>query len=113
MDRELGALRRCVQGHDGGRGKRYPPELRARLQRWIRRRRSEGASAATLAAELSLPLSTVSHWASKRPRSTALVPVEVVVDPRPPRTLRVLSPGGFAVDGLTMEEAASLLRVLG
>lgn len=113
MDSELAVLRRRVQGHEGGRGKRYPTELRTQLRRWIGRRRSEGASAATIAAELSLPLSTVSHWASTRSQSTALVPIEVVPDRRPSRTLRVLSPSGFAVDGLTVEEAASLLRLLG
>lgn len=113
MDRELADLRRSVQGHEGGRGKRYPAELRLRLRRWVRRRRGEGASAAAIAAELSLPLSTVSHWASSRSQPTALVPIEVVPDPRPSRTLRVLSPSGFAVEGVTVEEAASLLRLLG
>ena len=113
MDRELAALRRGVQGHEGGRGKRYPAELRSQLGSWVRRRRAEGASAATIAAELSLPLSTVSRWASTRSRSTALVPIEVVPDARPSRTLRVLSPSGFVVDGLKLEEAASLLRLLG
>lgn len=113
MDRELVALRRGVQGHEGGRGKRYPAELRARLRRWIRRRRGDGASAATIAAELSLPLSTVSRWGSSRSQSTSLVAVEVVPDPSPLRTLRMLSPAGFAVEGLTVEEAASLLRLLG
>ena len=113
MDRELAELRQCVQVHEGGRGKRYPAELRARLRRWVRRRRGEGASTAVIAAELSLPLSTVSHWASTRSQSTALVPVEVVPDAGTSRTPRVLSPSGFAVDGVTLEEAASLLRLLG
>ena len=114
MDAELAGLRRVVAQHGCRRGKRYSPELRSRLQSWIRRRRSSGLSGAAIAAELSLPCSTVERWIAASKSSAALVPVEIVPEVGASRrALRVLSPGGWVIDGLTVEEAASLLRVLG
>jgi hypothetical protein len=79
-----------------------------------RRRHRAGAADATIAAELGVSHETVRRWMS----SARLVPVEIL-DARmgategAPRTLSVVSPSGFHVDGLTLEEAATLLRVLG
>jgi hypothetical protein len=43
---------------------------------------------------------------------TALVPVEVVAAADAKRTLSVVSSSGHRVDGLTLDEAAALLRRL-
>jgi hypothetical protein len=113
MDRELLALRRELAQHEGGRGKRYEPELRARLITWLARRRKAGMSLAAVASELSLPMNTVARWASAAKQSTALVPVTVVEEPvASPSTIRVVSPEGFIVEGLTLQEIAVLLRAL-
>jgi hypothetical protein len=113
MDRKLVALRRELAQHEGGRGKRYEPDLRARLIAWVARRRKEGLSLAAVASELSLPMNTVARWASPGKRSTALVPVTVVAEPESsPSTLRFVSPEGFIVEGLTLQEIAVLLRAL-
>lgn len=46
--------------------------------------------------------------------STALVPIEVIADEtRPTRTMAVISPSGFRVDGLSLIEAAALMREIG
>ena len=110
MDRELAALRRELARHEGGRGRRYAPALRSRLIAWVARGRQRGLSASAIAAQLSLPAQTVARWAATEKPATRMVAVKVVE--HAPRTVRVVSPSGFAVDGLTMQEAAALLRVL-
>lgn len=45
--------------------------------------------------------------------STSLVPVEVVPDPVATRTVSIVSPSGFRVEGLSLLEAATLLKTLG
>ena len=55
MDHELRVLRRELTGRESGPGRRYEPELRARLVAWVTARRREGASIAVVATELSLP----------------------------------------------------------
>ena len=127
MGRELSRLRRALAGHVGGAGRRYAPQLRAPLSAWVARRRSEGASMTAISDELSLPVQTVIRWAgassapktataprTRRDRRAALVPVRVVADAteRDARTVRVVSPAGFHVDGLTLAEAAAMLRAL-
>ena len=43
----------------------------------------------------------------------ALVPVEVVATPPPASRVSVVSPNGFRIDGLTLDEAVSALTRLG
>jgi transposase-like protein len=111
MDHELKALRRELGRRESGPGRRYAPELRARLAAWMAERRRSGASVATVAAELSLPEHTV-RWLWPSAVSTErLLPVSVVVEAEA-ELVRVSSPSGFVVEGLTLEQAAALLRML-
>ena len=59
---------------------------------------------------------TVRRWNARSARATAvsaLVPVEIIAEePARSRTLTVVAPGGYRVEGLSVEEAAALLRVL-
>lgn len=110
------ALRREIALIGRGRGKRYSAELKTRVVAWAELRRRQGASWPVLSAELGLGLDTVRRWceASAKPtkRMQALVPVRVVPS-RAARTLSVVSPGGFRIDGLSPEEAVALLRAIG
>lgn len=45
-------------------------------------------------------------------RPLALLPVEVVTDEPPAGTLSVVSPAGFRIDGLTLDEAIAALARL-
>jgi hypothetical protein len=89
--------------------------LRSRLISWVARQHGRGQSLSAIAAELSLPKQTVARWSMAAKMSTALVPVRVVAQAAEPgpRMVRVVSPSGFVVDGLSMQEAATLLRLLG
>ena len=111
MDHELRALRREVSERESGPGKRYEPELRARLVAWIARRRSRGASLAAVASDLSLPELTVRRLSTSSPRSERLLPISVMPD-SPSELVRVVGPSGFFAYALTLEQAAALMRML-
>lgn len=119
MDGEAVILRRELARHERGRGKRYDVALKRRVQAWISRRRQAGATLATIGAEVGLGFETVRRWlradlasAGKLARRSALVPVRVIDEPRAVRTVSVVSPSGFRVDGVTLAEAAAMLRAL-
>lgn len=113
--REAAKLRRELDRVEGRQGRCFPPELKVRAARWIAERRAGGAPVAEIAAELGLAEATVLRWSSatKPTRTRALVPVEVVPDPVAAHTVSIVSPSGFRVDGLSLLEAAALLRALG
>ena len=113
--REAARLRQELDRVEGRQGRCFPPELKLRAARWIAEQRSGGARVADIAAALGLAEGTVLRWSSeaKRAPMRALVPVEVVPDPVAARTVSIVSSSGFRVDGLSLLEAAALLRALG
>ena len=112
MDKEAGLLRRELSRVETGRGKRYPMELRERVVVFARRRREAGASWELIKAELGQKFDTVRRWCDEPRSARALVPVRVVAL-KPARVVSVVSPTGFRVDGLSLTEAAALLREVG
>jgi hypothetical protein len=113
MDKEAAKLRRELSRLETGRGKRYPTELRQRVVAWAQRRHEQGASWETIKAELGQKFDTVRRWCLLARSSRALVPVRVVSTSPVSRTVSVVSPAGFRVEGLAINEAAALLRELG
>ena len=113
-DHEARALRGELAAHDRGRGKRYPEALRTRVTAWLRHQVARGAAIQAAAAVIALDSETARRWlrATTSPVTT-LVPVEVVAAADAERTVSVVSPSGHRVDGLTLDEAAALLRRLG
>lgn len=110
---EMAALRRELSRHEKGRGRRYPAKLRERVTRYCLERRSAGGSDREVAAELGLAVETVRRWClaeEERVPSAVLVPVEVVTAPMMP--LAIVSPSGFRLEGLQLEEAVAALRAL-
>jgi hypothetical protein len=120
-DHELRNLRReLAADHVRGRGKIYAPEQRRRICAWARRAIASGATIAAAAREVGVDRESLRDWLAREPApaaapSTALVPVEVV----PARAaqshvgLSMVSPAGYRVDGLSLDEVTELLRVLG
>src|SRR5687768_6547566 len=100
MDKEAAKLRQELSRVETGRGKRYPKELRQRVVAWAQRRHSQGASWEAIKAELGQKFDTVRRWCLAADRSRALVPVRVV-PASVPRTVSIVSPTGFRVEGLT------------
>jgi hypothetical protein len=112
--RDASSLRAALAFHEPARGKRYEPSLKARIIEFARSRREQGASWVQVAAEIGMAFETLRRWcvATGHGSSRALVPVEVVAE-RGDRTVSVVSAGGYRIEGLTLEEAVSALRVLG
>lgn len=118
MDKEAVVLRRELARVEKGRGKRYPEQLRRRVTTWAAARHAAGASWQEIKRELGQRFDTVRRWCAveggPRTLSRALVPVRVVRDESTAaRTVAVVSPTGFRVEGLTLFEAAAMLRELG
>ena len=112
MDREAKWLRDAVAKHEPVRGKPYDSGLRERAVSWSRAQRAAGRTWEAIGAELGIGLDTVRRWCLSESSSTALVPVTVVEESTAPHTVSVVSPSGFRVDGLSLIEAAALLREL-
>ena len=114
MAGDFRGLKRELSRRESGRGKRYPAELRARVVTWAQQRRAVGAAWPVIADELGVRLETVRRWCLASKQSSApraLVPVRVVA--RAARPATVVSLSGWRIDGLTVAEAAEMLRALG
>ena len=113
---EAAVLRRELSRLEAGRGRRYPQELRTRVVAWASRRHRAGASWQDIKKELGLQWDSVRRWCQLETKSKpvrALVPVRVVPTRAAERLVSVSSPAGFRIEGLTLDEAAELLRALG
>ena len=111
---ELSELKRKIGRLDRGRGRRYPTELRDRIARYVAVRREFGLSWDSLSAELGIPSETMRRWlhSSEAADAPALVPVEVVDSAAEPRTVAVVSPSGWRLEGLDVAEAVAVLKAL-
>jgi hypothetical protein len=113
-DHELRDLRRELSALERGRGKRYPAALRDRISSWARRELERGRSLRTIAGALALHRETLRSWvADAASSSAALVPVEVVSEHQVARSFAVVSPTGFRIEGLTLDDVAALVARLG
>jgi hypothetical protein len=111
--REATILRRELGKVTSRRGRCFPAELKERVSRWLVSQRVSGAMIADLALELGLSTGTVLKWSAGAKRSRALLPVEIVPSVRAERSVSLVSPSGFRLEGLLLAEAAELLRALG
>lgn len=133
-DHELHELRRELAKVPRGHGIYYPDSLRGRVRDWAFRRKEEGATWPAIAAEIGVAHSTLRLWigvelrrrrALEKP-TAALVPVEIVgaapdvsaaisaaFASQRTTSLSVVSPGGYRVEGLTLDEAIVALQRLG
>jgi hypothetical protein len=110
---EAVALRRELDRVTSRQGRCFPDDLKRRTAEWIAQQRAAGRTVAELASELGLAAGTALRWSSETRGRRALVPVEIVPDASAVRTVAVVSPSGFRLEGLSVAEAATLLRALG
>ncbi len=94
---------------------RVPREVRAEVCRYAVRRRKAGATWAAIARETGLDVRKLQRW-NTRARRTASVPVlrpvEVLPEPELSEGLTLIAPSGVRIEGLGVQEAAQLLRLL-
>jgi hypothetical protein len=114
-------FRRYAQGRRGGRRRgapRYPDELVAFAVEHARAARTAGRSLHAAAAELGLSGMTLGTWLSRsgnvqRPRLREIVVRDHEVgSPGAGRTVEVKTASGHIVRGLSVADAAALLRAL-
>ena len=98
-----------------GRGRRYPDDLRDDIVDVVRAHQYEGYDHRELAKKLSLPSVTLRRWLKMASvvaaRDEVFVPVEVI-EPARERAFRVVTPEGFVVEGLELDDAIVLLAAL-
>jgi transposase len=94
---------------------RVPRDVREEVCRYAARRRDEGAPWAVIARETGVDVRKLQRWQSRARRASAvpvLRPVEVLPAPDPAPALTVVAPSGVRVEGLGLERAVQLLRLL-
>jgi hypothetical protein len=94
---------------------RVPREVREEVCRYAARRREQGAPWAVIARETGVDVRKLQRWQSRARRASAvpvLRPVEVLPAPEPVAVLTLVAPSGVRVEGLGLEQAAQLLRLL-
>jgi len=114
MKHDVSKLRRRVHALGARhRGARVPPALRAAIAAYGRDERAAGASCGTIAERLGVSAESIRRWVFTAPGrgDGPLVPVHVIAEAAA-TTLTVWSPTGYRVDGLSVGEAAELLRRL-
>jgi transposase-like protein len=104
------ALEDAVAGRRGGE-RRYPQELRSRAASYLHEQDAAGVGARAVAAELGLPVMTLKRWARQVP--VRFRPVLVSSSPAVRGSAPVLvTPGGYRIEGLALDDVAMLLRAL-
>ena len=111
MKDEAVFLRRELDRIATRRGRCVSPELKRRAATWIVKERAAGRTVSALARELGIVAGTVLRWSAG---VRAMVPVRVVADAdADAKTVSVVSPSGFRIEGVTLAEATLVLRELG
>ena len=110
MKDEAVFLRRELDRIGTRRGRCVSAELKTRASAWIVRERAAGRTVSELARELGIVAGTVLRWSAG---VRAMVPVRVVADAEAAKTMSVVSPSGFRIEGMTLAEATLVLRELG
>jgi hypothetical protein len=113
-DSELSEL--LVQHRPSAPRAGYPTWLRARVAEYVSRRHGQGITFGALAEQLGVTRKTWVAWVGHRTAAgdggfSALV---VTPDPvgRPDVPIQVVSPHGFSLRGISMEQALHALAVL-
>jgi transposase len=93
-----------------------PSEVKARVRLYALGRREQGATLSQIGDELGLSVRNVQRWSAtgggaRRGRAIVPVAVEVIAERR--ATVSVVSPSGYRLEGVGLDEAVQLLRALG
>jgi hypothetical protein len=107
METEIRRLRATLARREGGRGRRFAPELRRQITTVGRGLRAGGKSWFKIGREIGLPSETVRRLCE----APGFVAVEVADGPAA-HELVVVAPSGYRVEGLDVETVVALLARL-
>ena len=113
-DCDLREERAWIAQHLGTHGHAFSPELRHRIALYLGRRREAGAWWSEIAHELGVSRKSLYRWTRPKPdraEPTALVRVEVEPT-RAAKTVAIVAPSGFRIEGVSLAEALAALRGL-
>jgi hypothetical protein len=130
LSKEANEIRGEVQSLRKGPGRKYSKVLRQRVLSWMKRALDEGTREVECMEALGIPLQRLLAWREEEQRtaatvvpepviprptaSTALVPVAIRDDEFPFGPMISFSaPGGYRIEGLTLDQAIGLLRLFG
>jgi len=130
LSKEANEIRSEVQSLRKGPGRKYSKALRERVLSWMKRALDDGMREVECMEALGIPLQRLLKWREEEqliaatvvpepviPRpteSTALVPVRLRDDEFPfGPGLAFSAPGGYRIEGLTLDQAIGLLRLFG
>jgi hypothetical protein len=104
-----------AQTTTGTHRRHVPREVREQIRRYAERRRTQGAAWQAIARETALEARKLRAWCQK-PLPTGspptLRPVQVVEKPKASTNLVLVASAGLRIEGLGVEEAAQLVRLL-
>lgn len=130
LSKEASEIRSEVQALRKGPGRKYTKALRERVLSWIKRAVEDGMRMECDWQEaLGIPLPRLSSWRDEERRiaatvvpapviprgteSTALVPISIRDEMPFGPMISFAVPGGYRIEGLTLEQAIGLLRLFG
>ena len=115
MEAELEMIREAVAKRTR-RTAALSAELRDAVTTYVRREREKGATFEAVAASIGLSMNTLARAArdgGARSAGPALVPVRMKIEEAGRRGPMVVTPSGYRVEGLSVSQAAELLRMVG
>jgi ribosome-binding protein aMBF1 (putative translation factor) len=112
MEAELEMIREAVAKRTR-RTAALSAELRDAVTTYVRREREKGATFEALAASIGLSMNTLARAARNGGAGPALVPVRMKIEEAGRRGPMVVTPSGYRVEGLSVSQAAELLRMVG
>jgi len=97
-----------------GQARRYEPKLRRRILGWVDRAKQTGMSEREYGKRLGIPHSRFAIWRATHDWTAPLVEIEVADNEPEPAvaTFAIVSPSGYRIDGLTLEQAIAFMRAL-
>jgi hypothetical protein len=124
IEEESKRIRRSIPSLRPGQKRRFKPQLRGRILSWLDRAKASGLRDADCSRMLGLAASQFNAWRSRpavvpfdlsmdwkvEPITRDLVPIEVPAGIELTAGVVVVSPTGYRVEGLDLEQAYALLR---
>lgn len=110
--RQLKTLQQQIRTLESGTARRYSPELREHVVDAVHALRREGASYKSISTKLGVSLETVRRMHQSEARTPVQAVAVEIEEDAPAVGVRVVHPSGVRVEGLDVEQVATLLRAL-